>query len=98
MEQEGSARFMLLPTSRRTLKRRSVIMKKQLLVASVFAIGLQGAAFAAYPTTEQSNTFPSAGEESYAMPAPTKFESWGVSKRIVQPGSPFPSGGGYIDD
>ena len=73
-------------------------MKKQLLIVSVLAIGLQGVAHAAYPAVEQSSTFPSAGEESYAMPAPTKFESWGVSKRMVQPGSPFPSGGGYIDD
>jgi hypothetical protein len=75
-------------------------MKKQLLVASVLAIGLQGVAHATYPfTSEQSGPYPSAGEESYALPAPaTKYESWGVSKRIAQPESPFPSGGGYIDD
>jgi hypothetical protein len=73
-------------------------MKKQLLVASVLAIGLQGAAYAAYPG-EQSGPFPSAGEETYAMPQPTTtYVPWGVSKRVVQPTSPFPSGGGYIDD
>ena len=75
-------------------------MKKQLLVASVLAIGLQGAAYAAYPfTSEQNGPYPTAGEETYGLPAPaTTYESWGVSKRIVQPTSPFPSGGGYIDD
>jgi hypothetical protein len=74
-------------------------MKKQLLAASVLAI-VQGAAYAAYPSaSEQSGPYPSAGEETYALPAPaTTYQPWGVSKRMVQPGSPFPSGGGYIDD
>jgi hypothetical protein len=73
-------------------------MKKQLLLASVLAIGLQGVAHAAYPYADKTSPFPSAGEETYPLPEATKYEAWGVSKRMVQPQTPFPSGGGYIDD
>lgn len=64
-------------------------MKKQLLVVSVLALSVQGLAHA---------TYPSAGEESYSLPAAASYQAWGVSKRVVEPHNPFPFGGGNIDD
>jgi hypothetical protein len=64
-------------------------MKKQLVVLSLLSLGLQGVAHA---------TYPSAGEETYALPEVASFEAWGVSKRAGEPHNPFPFGGGYISD
>jgi hypothetical protein len=72
-------------------------MTKQILALSFLFVGLQGVAHA---------TFPSDAEANYNLPAVETYasrhadangsQSWGVSKREAQ--SPFPSGGGYIDD
>jgi hypothetical protein len=64
-------------------------MKKQLAVLCLLSLGIQGVAHA---------TYPSAGEETYALPEAASFEAWGVSKRAVAAHNPFPFGGGYIDD
>ena len=75
-------------------------MKKQLLVLSVLALGLQGVAHA---------TYPSDAEASYDLPALQTYQdrmagngesspAWGVSKREVTPHDPFPFGGGFISD
>ncbi len=64
-------------------------MKKQLVVVSLLALGLQGVAHATYPAD---------AEASYNLPALDSSPAWGVSKRAVEPHNPFPFGGGYIDD
>jgi hypothetical protein len=66
-------------------------MKKQLLVFSVLALGLQGVANATYPADAEWSQIQF---ERQASPS----ASWGVSKRQVEPHNPFPFGGGYIDD
>ena len=78
--------------------------RKQLLVLSALVAGLQIA-------VAQASPFPSAGEETYAMPEGETYaermarngdtsgaEVWGVSKRGVIPHDPFPFGGGPVDD
>ena len=73
----------------------------QLLVLSAVAFGSQSIAHA--------NPYPSDAEASYSLPAIETYaeaqarlsdarETWGVTKREVQPHDPFPFGGGYIDD
>ena len=64
---------------------------KQLLAFSVLAVGLQGAAQAAYPADAEWSQFQFDRELSASA-------SWGVSKRQVEPHNPFPFGGGYISD
>ena len=64
-------------------------MKKQLMVLSVLAFGLQGVAHAAYPAD---------AEATFSLLTLESSQSWGVSKRAVEPHNPFPFGGGYIDD
>ena len=79
-------------------------MKKQLLVLAALVAGLQIA-------VAQASPFPSAGEETYALPEgetyaermarlgdTTGAEVWGVSKRQVIPHDAFPFGGGPVDD
>jgi hypothetical protein len=72
----------------------------QLLVLSVLASSVQ------LSNAHVVSTFPSDAEASYNLPAIESYAerharqagadaSWGVGKRQT---SPFPSGGGYIDD
>jgi hypothetical protein len=75
----------------RALNRRSPIMKKQLLLVSVLALGVSGAAQATYPSDAEWSQI------QFERNASTS-NSWGVSKRQVEPHNPFPFGGGYIDD
>jgi hypothetical protein len=62
---------------------------KQLLVLSVLALGVQSAAYAAYPADAEWSQV-AALEESAV--------SWGVSMRQTTPHDAFPFGGGYISD
>jgi hypothetical protein len=66
-------------------------MKKQLLVLSVLALGIQNAAHATYPADAEWSQLQFERESVSSM-------TWGVSKRQVEPHNPFPFGGGYIDD
>ena len=73
---------------------------KQLVLLSVLAFGVQGAAQAAYPADAEA-TFDLPALESYADRVARMGDSapaWGVSKRAVKAHDPFPFGGGYIDD
>ena len=76
--------------------------RNHLLVLAVLVLGVQGA-------VAQASPFPADAEASYSLPALETYaeryarigeasESWGVSKREVEPHNPFPFGGGYIDD
>ena len=65
-------------------------MKKQLLVCSILALGLQGVAHA-YPADAEWSQIQFEREAASSA-------SWGVSKRQVEPHNPFPFGGGYVDD
>ena len=64
-------------------------MKKQFAVLCLLSLGIQGVTYA---------TYPSAGEVTYALPGAASFETWGVSKRAVEPHNSFPFGGGYVED
>lgn len=73
---------------------------KQTLLLSVLALGVQGAAHAAYPADAEAS-FDLPALQSYAERQALMGESasaWGVSKREVQPHDPFPFGESYIDD
>jgi hypothetical protein len=63
---------------------------KQLFVLSVLAVGVQGAAQAAYPADAEWSMV--------AVFASEQAASWGVSARAVTPHDPFPFGGGSISD
>ena len=74
---------------------------KQLLFVSVLAFALQGVV--------QASPYPADAEASHNLPALDTYadqqersgaanETWGVTKRAVEPHDPFPFGGGYIDD
>ena len=75
----------------------------KLLVLSALVAGLQ--------VSVAQATFPSAGDESYDLPAIETYaermarigdtsgaEVWGVSRRAVEAHNPFPFGGGPVDD
>jgi hypothetical protein len=66
-------------------------MKKQLLLVAALAFGTHGVANAMYPADAEWSQLQFQREASTS-------QSWGVSKRQVQPHNPFPFGGGYIDD
>jgi hypothetical protein len=82
---------------------RSVVMKcSRLLLSAALAVGLQSGLGHASP-------YPSDGEAPYTPPPLDTYadqhartgetpDTWGVSKRTVEPHDPFPFGGGYIDD
>ena len=78
--------------------------RMQLLVLSALVAGLQ-------LSVAQASPFPSAGEETYALPEAETYaermarqgdtngaEVWGVSRRQVIPHDAFPFGGGPVDD
>ena len=66
-------------------------MKKQLLLVAVLGLGVHGVANATYPADAEWS------QVQFERQASTS-QSWGVSKRQVEPHNPFPFGGGYIDD
>ena len=87
-------------------------MKRKLLVLSVLAFGLSSGAALAELTAQGeivASSFPADAEASYTLPALESHaeyyarvgeppESWGVSRREVEPHDPFPFGGGPVDD
>lgn len=88
--------------------------RNQLVLLSVLALGLSGAAFAENTISGgvpglQPSSFPMDAEASFDLPALETYAdrvartgdnpaAWGVSKREVEPHNVFPFGGGYIDD
>ena len=66
-------------------------MKKQLLLVAVLGLGAHGVANATYPADAEWS------QVQFERSAASS-NSWGVSKRQVEPHNPFPFGGGYIDD
>jgi hypothetical protein len=66
-------------------------MKKQLLLIAALVLGVHGVANATYPADAEWS------QVQFQREASTS-NSWGVSKRQVEPHNPFPFGGGYIDD
>jgi hypothetical protein len=66
-------------------------MKKQLLLVAALTLGAHGIANAMYPADAEWSQLQFQREASTS-------QSWGVSKRQVEPHNPFPFGGGYIDD
>jgi hypothetical protein len=75
---------------------------KQLVLFSVLALGVQGAAQATYPS-EAKESYDLPALESYAerharMGDGDSAPAWGVSKRQVTPHEVFPFGGGFISD
>lgn len=65
---------------------------KQLVTLSILALGVQGAAQAAYPADAEWSQL------DFDRPSVSGAASWGVGKRSAEPHDPFPFGGGYIDD
>ena len=72
------------------------------LVSVALAVGLQSGLGHASP-------YPSDGEAPNTLPPLDTYadqharmgetpDTWGVSKRTVEPHNPFPFGGGYIED
>jgi hypothetical protein len=66
-------------------------MKKQLLLVAVLGLGVHGLANAAYPADAEWS-------QIQFERSSVASQSWGVSKRQVEPHNAFPFGGGYIDD
>ena len=64
-------------------------MKKQILIAALLTVTVQGVAHAAYPSD---------AEASYSMLDLEVTQPWGVSRRAVEPHNPFPFGGGFVSD
>lgn len=83
-------------------------MKSKLFAVSVLTFGLNAAGFGTAAANDVS-TYPSDAEASFDLSAletradriarlGDASETWGVSRRVVEPHDPFPFGGGYIDD
>ncbi len=81
-------------------------MKSKFFAVSVLALGLNAVGSA---VANDVTPYPADAEASFDLLAletradrmarlGDASDTWGVSRRVVQPHDPFPFGGGYIDD